>query len=624
MLKKRGQITVFIIVGILILLSTALIIYLRRPAITPETIVVPEQVVPIKEYVETCLESTAETGISIAASNGGYIYFPDEISRNPRAHLPSLIDNVMTPYWYYDGSSRIPSESLIAFQISEYIRLNLPECLANFSAFEEQYDIEETGNMSVSTDLGEEAVIVNLDYPLNIREKLNMTSVEFKDFTTSVNVRLKKAYELAREILDRENEQTFFEDLTVDLIALDNSIPDTGFEVRCVPRIWQMSELKDKLKTLLRANLPFVKFANTEYIPIPSGDDWEYMRNHYVWTFSENKYPGMHVALTYDENWPMLFYARPSSSGMLRSNPIMGQDILSWICFHLWHFTYDVVYPVQITIVDEETKRHKELVFNYAFEVSVNHNRGDRSNFALEVLPAAEIPIAEEYCSVTDKEITVYTVNNVTKDDVEDVNISFTCGRLRCDMGETELLGYGVAAGLTKQFPFCVNGILKGSKEGYEDSATFLSTGTEKAVTLEMIPIKMIEKYKVAKHKQTEPEFEEALADDEQAIITITPAGRKEQSFGMYPEEEGAALPLKFYADGDFTYNVSIYLIKDDMITGGYKGQWAVEWEDMKDADLIRFHVIEQWPETSDEIEQYLFIQALEDYSEEVPEPELQ
>ena len=64
--------------------------------------------------------------------------------------------------------------------------------------------------------------------------------------------------------------------------------------------------------------------------------------------------------------------------------------------------------------------------------------------------------------------------------------------------------------------------------------------------------------------------------------------------------------------------------MKDENIIGGYVSDWAVSWEQLKNANEIVFHVLVQEPLPKDEsTERFSFLGGLNSYSKNVPSPEL-
>jgi hypothetical protein len=135
-----------------------------------------------------------------------------------------------------------------------------------------------------------------------------------------------------------------------------------------------------------------------------------------------------------------------------------------------------------------------------------------------------------------------------------------------------------------------------------------------------MTPVKSIGNYIVVKHLLTNSvsSKEESLGENEKATITIS-RNDEFESYGVYPTEQ--TYPIKLLAKDDFTYELSIYLFDDDNAAGGYKGNWTVSWEELKNAEQIKFHVINK--KIKDPEEGYLLIAGLDAYSENVPKPEL-
>ena len=78
-MDKRGQITVFIVVGLVVAITVGFSIYIySSDTIDLEDILrtkkLPEKVVPIDNYVNDCLRQVTPPGIYLLAAKGGYIY----------------------------------------------------------------------------------------------------------------------------------------------------------------------------------------------------------------------------------------------------------------------------------------------------------------------------------------------------------------------------------------------------------------------------------------------------------------------------------------------------------------------------------------------------------------------
>ncbi|MBI2134534.1 hypothetical protein HYU09_00955 [Candidatus Woesearchaeota archaeon] len=612
------------VMAIIILLLGSFFFFAQRASLEKTELISPETA-PVKSFIDTCITDVARQGITILGLNGGYINFPDEIERSPRSYLQlGPVSSIKNPYWWYDGIESVPSESFIAGQIEGYIASNLDSCISGFTAFN-QLDLKQKGKLEVKVTLNENDVTVDVNYPLELANKLNSTTIMLENFKETLPIRLKKAYETAKDIYESEKRSFFLEFKTTDLISMDESIPTTGIETSCREKTWRVDRVQEKLKRLLNVNLPYINIVNSDfnenaYVPNPFGEDTykdSYYEKHYKWQVSDKDYAGLKVSFAYEESWPMQFNARPSSNGIMKSNAQKSQGFLDFFCLHIWHFTYDAVYPVRITITDIAPES-EPYQFNFAFKVSVDHNQPRRENFASTLFEQPDLGNQEEYCNDVVNDITVYTVENTTvQKDVAHVNLTFVCGVFSCNMGETDWLSFGAAAGLTKAFPYCVNGILRGSREGFEDGQMFMRTETPGTYILHLKPVKEFQYYDIVKHDFDNPIAESGLRENERISITIKSLQDNFESFGVYPIERD--FPIRLLNDNQ-EYEVTIYLSDEDSIIGGYKGIWKVSPEQVASAKKIRFHVLEK---QGSEDEAALFVAGLDSYSKKVPQPEL-
>ena len=629
-MNSKAQVAIFMIISVFILLAGLLYFYYQKTFVEKEVEIVQPEVVPIKQYVENCIKNLAEDGLQRIGLTGGYIDIQQAISNNPKRYLaPLKISGFKIPYWWHDGIDSVPPENFINQQLRSSIKNELRNCINNFEPFADRYSIKELKDAIVNVNFNENDVTISLNYPLEIGAKFSGFKATRENFAYTVPIRFKKIYELARLIMERENKDNFVEQKTIDLYSMDTDIPTTDVEATCSAKLWQLSDIRKKLATLLRVNLPYIRIKGTDYnpslyVPNPNGKSIyseTYFQSHYIWELDKNtgdKYNNMKVSFAY-ENWPLSIYARPSENGILKSNSQKGTNTLSFFCLHVWHFTYDISYPVIVTVYDRETENNRAYQFNFAFKVSIEHNQPNRANTGTESFDTVPDASSDEYCNNVQNQVTVFTVNNATEDDLKDVNLTFVCGRFYCDMGQSNWLSFGASAGITRKFPYCVNGLIKGSKNGFSDAQSFIQTdANDRSYVLLMNPVKGFSNYKVVKHQLSSPRIEEELGQNEKVSIIIKGNDTGFESFSAYPPE--SSLPLTILDSKDAIYEVSIYLVDNDTIIGGYAGYWKVSKDDLKNSQEVVFHVIEQGAATDDE--RALFISALDTYSKKIPAPE--
>ncbi|MBI2650356.1 hypothetical protein HYX04_03505 [Candidatus Woesearchaeota archaeon] len=629
--NSKSQASIFLVMTAIVILSGVLYFLYQRQAVEKEVEIIQPELAPIKLYVDSCIKSAAEDGLERIGLSGGYIDIPQNINSNPGAYLTAFPGaGFKLPYWWHKGFEAVPTEEFINQQLSAHIKAEFKNCISNFEPFSGKFEVNELKDPIVDVQFNENDVSVALKYPLEIISKQGDFRAVLENFKYTIPIRFKKVYELAKLLMERENKDYFLEKKTIDLYSMDTDIPTTDVEATCNTKVWQLSSIRDKLKTLLRVNLPYIRIKGTDYnpnsyVPNPKGRSiysQTYFQQHYIWEIDKDaakKYSNMKVAFTYD-NWPLSIYARPSQNGILRSNSQKGTDMLSFFCLHIWHFTYDISYPVQVSVFDQETDRNKAYKFNFAFEVAIDHNQPSRVNKGTTLFETEDTISSDDYCNAVQNEITIFTVNNATGDDIRDVNLTFVCGRFYCDIGKSNWLSFGAAAGLTKRLPYCVNGIIKGNKQGFEEAKSFVQTDVDgRSYVLGLNPIKEFKNYKIVKHLLSSPGASNDIAPNEKASIIIKGKGTGFESFAVYPKE--ADFPLRLPDGRDATYEVTIYLVDGENIVGGYSGDWKVGKDALRNAEEIVFHVVEQGEASDDE--RLLFAAGLSSYSKNIPSPEL-
>ena len=212
MRKKRAQVTIFIIIGIILLLSTVLVIYLiSRQTARPieEAIIVPEDVKPVHEFITNCLYETSKSGTTLLGQQGGFIYIPAIIKNTYEANIKlDPKGNFLVPFWYYEGEDRTPSIQFMEKEIQRYVYEHLRECTQELASFKDQYEIVELDDFVPSVTIAEEDVIVKMKWPLRLTTVERVTGIE--DYVARLPVKLKKAHEIASKVMKAENDQTFF------------------------------------------------------------------------------------------------------------------------------------------------------------------------------------------------------------------------------------------------------------------------------------------------------------------------------------------------------------------------------------------------------------------------------
>jgi hypothetical protein len=150
---KRGQVTAFVVVSLVVLLGVGLVIYSQWDYLEDNIFSaifnnVPEEVQPVHSHVMNCIEETAEVIVPWVSWQGGYYRLGDNLNSE---NFTLYVDR---------GKRMLPSVSFIEGQMSEGMEKNLEYCI-DFDLL--GYEVE-GGEVIVQTEIQEEKLVFEVNY----------------------------------------------------------------------------------------------------------------------------------------------------------------------------------------------------------------------------------------------------------------------------------------------------------------------------------------------------------------------------------------------------------------------------------------------------------------------------
>jgi len=191
--NKRGQITLFILIGILIVTIAGIIFYFYSAGVGDAGTLgieqIPSNVLPIKNYVDECLEQVVPTGIYLLAAQGGYIYSFDK---------KLYTENIQVAYHMeYNDDSIAPKKGFMEYELSRFIEDSLKLCLNYFEPFD-YYEFE-LGEMEIETNIEKEKIFVKVHYPVTVIIDDSRTTIS--EFAADFPVRLGHIFDIKDKVL---------------------------------------------------------------------------------------------------------------------------------------------------------------------------------------------------------------------------------------------------------------------------------------------------------------------------------------------------------------------------------------------------------------------------------------
>jgi hypothetical protein len=225
-MNKRGQFTIFVIIGIVVLIITGLVLYFTTDIFTgtAESIAYAPEVQEVADWNEECLQELAKEAVVDVSLHGGYnIVVSDEYAYNDNGFL--------VPYLYYDRSNLMLSpfaiEQVIASEMVS--RMNV-QCYES-NPYGEDFSLTLEDTISVVPTINLEDVQFTVSFPMTATVGDNSYNLN-KDYVFTVPVRMGLVYLAANNIVDFSvSDPNYFnydamlqQDVSVELLKMSDEV----------------------------------------------------------------------------------------------------------------------------------------------------------------------------------------------------------------------------------------------------------------------------------------------------------------------------------------------------------------------------------------------------------------
>jgi len=544
----KGQVTLFVILGIVILFVVLIALFVveqsrenEPPLVNPP---VSEQSLPVVQYMEQCVADLTKDGLVLLGSNAGYIT-PNFSPRESLVHEPQVL-----PYWYYLEDCELAQGCLsshqpplcsnandcplseasgsnsIETQLEEYLTTRVTECEANLPGLE----ITPDGTADVDVILARGDITVKANYPLTVYAGSTRETERIPYVVSSLQVDLVGIYEFSNELTKVQREYNLFDNMILNLISIYSGIdpdllpPTAGIELFTSGKtVWVLHSVKEMLMFDVLPYLSLVQFINTDgYQPLTSDDYSAYgIYAQGIYDSFEVKTSERYYDVTAEVTYPYSDLDLAIGDGeLIEPNGLDTADsiVMKIMGFFLndYRFNYDLTTPLVVSVQDTAAFDGQGYTFSFALQsvirnsapFTINMTRYEnRQGFGIDTYSPAQRPL---------RNITVLTNDKHTDEFLDDVAISYSCGP-EFSVGRTSYNGRDAI--LESRFPFCqFGGSIIARKPGY------LSTGVEfdnrdgsdaQTFTLELWPL---QEKNIRLYKRTQ--------EDVQSIFTYGPGAR--------------------------------------------------------------------------------------------------
>jgi len=186
----RSQISVFIIIGLVLISITGLFLLVNKNIDTDQSV---DDLLPLNTFIYECIKLTAEDAVFVAGTQGG-VDTTNEINGY----------ELTVPFYVYLDSMSIPTKTEIEKFLSEYMQENTMTCLNNLEAFQYMgYNIS-TENLTADVRIAQEKVIFNIDYPVFVVTERSSSVLD--SFSYEVDIALGNIYDIVVQIMNKQDE----------------------------------------------------------------------------------------------------------------------------------------------------------------------------------------------------------------------------------------------------------------------------------------------------------------------------------------------------------------------------------------------------------------------------------
>ena len=202
--KKRGQITAVIVIGILLVFTVAILLYVSRVSYraqmqpTLELEVGTDKLPSVDAYIRSCMKQETKLAAEEIAKNAGILNTDEFYYYNKtKINFACVMEN---PYAQFACVNKMVSRQTIESELNEILKKKLDQCI-DLSIYTNEYEVKR-GEIDVKTSLVKKEIIVNLDYPITLTSATSQQ--KFDRFTSNIQSSLGKSYELSQDIINSE------------------------------------------------------------------------------------------------------------------------------------------------------------------------------------------------------------------------------------------------------------------------------------------------------------------------------------------------------------------------------------------------------------------------------------
>lgn len=487
---KKGQLTIFVIVGLVALIVIGLLLLNARSR-GPTSLQAQQDAAKVTALVQSCLATEGEQSLRLIGSHGGYAdisLFAD--TPDPRTSQVVRLDPQRIVLWSEihpcsestagcaadnrpplcrEGAhcpvstrpSRLPS---IQEQLERHLASHVDECL-DFGVFPE-LAVERTGTPDVEALIREEDVLLALEYPLLVTTS-DGQQIELDEFSAALDVALPRIYRLALRIQEEEARAAFIEEIALHLLAIYSGVETPLPPVRDVrlfgaERFWIRANVQRAIEQEILPFMDFIQLFNAQesFVPVlpPNTTDPAYLSyaagayQYMVVKLDNTTYPLAatfqypHTPIHLDINGRELLKPQKLEAGGFLAE-------MTGMRFTQYRFRYTMAFPLIVRVSDPDAFNGNGYELAFGLEANIRNNRPLNASMVFAGAGGGTILLdPADPLQLVDHVYEVAVLDRHTGEPIAEAAVSYECGA-RFTAGITDADGRWRG-----KLPYCFSG----------------------------------------------------------------------------------------------------------------------------------------------------------------------
>lgn len=192
-MEKKGQTTIFIVIGVILILTMSILVYLQnREQNEIENAYVNERET-IQNFVQLCVDKTSQDALFFFGLTGGE--YTNKVFNNYLVYDKYY----KIPYYFYYKSEMPSIYSIENNILATYVNNNLKRCLKEFSIFK-GFTFESKNDVDTIVTINKNDVVFKVQYPVTAVKERSVTT--FNQYFVKINSNLSEILNITENIVN--------------------------------------------------------------------------------------------------------------------------------------------------------------------------------------------------------------------------------------------------------------------------------------------------------------------------------------------------------------------------------------------------------------------------------------